>query len=173
MNSSQVSKLNDWLQLVAALAVLAGLVLVFQELRQNNVIASAERTSDLYQEGSEIRRFMYENESLLLLQKAVEQPNELSDADIARLDSFFEMIWNYHAQLIAVNNLGLISASIEMLAADFAWYCQSSICRAWLEENQDWLVTRPAFNAAVLSELERMPVPTKFQYLIDLKSLSQ
>lgn len=169
-SSTQLSKFNDWLQTIAALAVLVGLILVFQELRQNNVIASAERISSSFQEGSEIRRFMYENETLLLLQKAVEQPNDLSDADLARLDSFFEMMWNYHAQRIVVSELGLINAPLEILAADYAWYCQSSLCRNWMKENQDWLVTTPEFNSAVLLELERLPVPTKFQYLDDLRS---
>ena len=53
------AKLNDWFQLIVAFAVLAGFVLVFQELRQNNKIASAERISGVYQGVAQIRQFMY------------------------------------------------------------------------------------------------------------------
>ena len=167
MNSA---KLNDWLQLTVAFAVLAGLVLVFQELRQNNNIASAERISDLYQANAQIRQFMYEHETLLLMQKSIERPDDLSDAEIARLDSFYEIIWMQIAHLVSVGRLGLVDAPIEILAPDFAWYCQSRLCRKWIEQNDEWLSMEPLLLEAVRAELDKTPVPTKFQYMIDLKS---
>ncbi len=170
MKLTQLPKLSDWLQVIAAIAVLAGLILVIQELRQNNNIASAERISALYQQAAQTRQFMYEHETLLLMQKSVEWPDELSDAEIVRLDSFYEMIWALHAQQIALDRLGLVDAPVEILAPDFAWYCQSRLCRVWIEQNLEWLSIEPLFLEAVRAELENTPVPTKFQYLIDLKS---
>ena len=167
MNSA---KLNDWLQLIVAFAVLVGLVLVFQELRQNNKIASADRLSGLYQGVSQIRQFMYEHETLLLMQKSIERPADLSDAEIARLDSFYEIIWSQNAQLIALDRLGLIDAPIETIAPDFAWYCQSRLCRKWIKHNDSWLSIEPLLLDAVRAERDKMPVPSKFQYMIDLKS---
>ena len=35
----KLAKLNDWLQLITGLAVLAGLFLVYFEIHQNNVLA--------------------------------------------------------------------------------------------------------------------------------------
>ena len=167
MNSA---KLNDWLQLIVTFAVLAGLVLVIQELRQNNTIATAERISGVYQGAAQISRFMYEHETLLLMQKSIERPVDLSDAEIARLDSFYEIIWSQNGQLFALGELGLINAPIEILAPDFAWYCQSRLCRKWIEQNDKWLSLEPLLLEAVRAELDKTPVPTKFQYMIDLKS---
>ena len=167
MNSA---KLNDWLQLIVTFAVLAGLVLVIQELRQNNTIATAERISGVYQEAAQIRQFMYEHETLLLMQKSIERPADLSDAEIARLDSFYEIIWSQNAQLFALGELGLVNAPIEILAPGFAWYCQSRLCRKWIEHNDEWLSLEPLLLEAVRAELDKTPVPTKFQYMIDLKS---
>jgi hypothetical protein len=164
------AKLNDWLQLIVALAVLAGLVLVIHELRQNNRIASVERFGDLYQTGAQIRQLMYEHETLLLLQKSIERPDDISDAEIARLDSFYELIWLQNAYMVAAGRLGLYDARLEILAPDFAWYCQSRLCRKWIEHNDEWLSMEPQLLEAVRAELDNTPVPTKFQYMIDLKS---
>ena len=54
MKPNRLSTLNDWLQVIAALAVLAGLLLVLQELRLNNNIATAERISEVYLDWSDI-----------------------------------------------------------------------------------------------------------------------
>ena len=77
-------KFHDWMNLIAAVGVLAGLILVAVELRQNNNLALAETTRALWYADSDIDMFAIENGILPLFRKSVEQPLDLSDDEIDR-----------------------------------------------------------------------------------------
>ena len=106
------------------------------------------------------------------MQKAVERPDDLADAEIGRLDAFYELIWQARMHELAVSRLGLGEADMSIIAPDLAWYLNSRLGRAWLDRNKSWLMEEPLLMEAVLAELESMPVPTQFQYLIDLRSIN-
>lgn len=162
-------KFNQWLQVITALSVIVGLFFVYQELRQNRVVAQAERLSDVYIENSEIRRFMYDNHTLLLMRKAVDQPNQLTDEEVAELDSFFEIIWTMWAQNVAIGRLGLNASTPEIAANDLTWYLGSPIGRRWVKENQAWLRLEPGLLDALFESFDETPVPTEFTYIEELR----
>ena len=171
MSEDRLSKVNEWLQLVAALAVVVGLVLVFQELRQTNQIARAERLADAHGAWVGSMQAKIEYDILSLMRKAVEEPKSLADTEIGHLDGFFELLWTSSANSLAVNRLGLGDFDVESNVNDIAWHLQSRIGRAWFEQNVDWMQpTAPELYSAVQEKLKETPIPTRFQYLIDLRS---
>ena len=113
---------------------------------------------------------MYEHHTLLLLKKAVDQPDDLTDAEIAELDSFFELAWNMWASQIAMGRHGLNDGTVDMAATDLAWYMQSQVGRNWVFANRSWMSVEPELLAALLARFEETPLPTKFVYIQTLKA---
>ena len=167
MNSS---KMNDWLQLIASATVIAGLFFVYQELRQNNQIARAERVSNIYMDWTPISQTKIENDILALQMKATEEPENLTDAEVGRLDAFFELIWNNNLHLSEMSQLGFAEFDIDLQASDLVWYLNSALGRAWMKHNSYWIVAAaPELHDAVMEKLRETPIPTKFQYMDDLR----
>ena len=71
----QVSKLNEWVNVGAAISVLAGLLLVAYELRQNNELAKAETVRALWELDSELRQLELQSDILPLLRTSVDEPS--------------------------------------------------------------------------------------------------
>jgi len=163
------TKLNDWLQIVASLAVLVGLLVVVQELRQNNSLAKAERNSDIYAEWNDIYRFEIENDLLLLLQRSVEHPAELSDSEILRLAGHYTLIINAYMLQASLQYRFDLAYDVEKYVFDIAWYLNSPIGREWLAQNEEWVSEEPELFSALKSELAATPIPTQFELLHSLK----
>ncbi len=62
----QISKLNEWVNVGAAISVLTGLLLVAYELRQNNELAKAETVRALWELDSELRQLELQSDILPL-----------------------------------------------------------------------------------------------------------
>ena len=160
------TKLNDRLQLIASITVIAGLFLVYQELRQNNQIARAERISDVLTDWTQISQVKIENDILALRSKATEQPKEMSDAEVGRLDAFYELIWNNNLHFSVISRLGFGEFDTQAQAIDIAWYLDNAFGRAWMEYNGDWIAAGdPALHDAVMTILQESPVLTEFEYI--------
>ena len=164
------TKLNDWLQIVASLAILVGLFVVVQELRQNNSLAKAERTSDIYTDWSNIYRFEIENDFLLLLQKSVEHPAELSDSEILRLAGHYTLITNAYMHQASLQFRFDLAYDLEKYIFDIVWYLNSPIGREWLAQNEEWVSAEPELFSALKSELAATPIPTQFELIHSLKN---
>ena len=87
------SKLNDWLQITAAVGVIIGLVLVAYELRQSNRIAWEQASADALERWDIVAEFEFKSETADLLLRA-HTGEELSRADTIKLNAYYDVALN-------------------------------------------------------------------------------
>ena len=134
------SKFSDWLHIVATIGVLLGIIFVAEELRQNNELARAQSVRDLYFEWQDIYRFSYDNNVDSLIYKSVEQSEELSDAEIRKLSSYFDMIMGAQlAQASMQLRFGLAYDVMTEAPAIAEEFFSSPFGKAWFYENIEYV----------------------------------
>ena len=89
-------KLNDWLGVIGNLAVVIGLVVVAVELRQGSIVANGELTSQFQANWEEIDRSRQDSSFAIVYAKSIEQPEELTVAEMVQLDGYY---WTIMDQL--------------------------------------------------------------------------
>ena len=117
----QVSKLNEWVNVGAAISVLAGLLLVAYELRQNNELAKAETVRALWELDSELRQLDLKSDILPLLRTSVDEPSSLTDEEIDRLDTYLALAMQHQLSVATMRDtygLAAAEATNEVQGAD-------------------------------------------------------
>ena len=163
-------KLNDWLQILAAIGVIAGLVFVAEEIRQNNKLARAESVREIYFAWQETYRFSYTNDVQLLLKKSIERPSELTDAEILKLSEYYTMVLDaYLVQVAMYERFDLAYNPYDYLF-DLAPMFTSQYGRNWLSENEAYIAAESeSFLDALKTEVEKSPIMTEYEYLEALR----
>lgn len=91
-----VGKLNDWLQLAAGIGVLAGLLLVAYELRQERELVRAQLGSDTISGFQDVMQALREDETAGVYEKMLVDPASLTLREQLVLDSLLsEIIYAY------------------------------------------------------------------------------
>lgn len=85
----KTEKLNDWLQLAAAAGVLAGLLLVAYELRQQHELARAEMGPETFAAQQELLNSLRDVETARVYVKAFESPESLTLEEQVILDALY------------------------------------------------------------------------------------
>jgi len=153
----ELRKLNDWLQLAAALGVIAGLVLVATEIQQNADLTRAQLNSDSLTSWEQLARSMQQEPLARALVKAEESPLELTLEEQVILAGFYNE--QFLATLIRELTLmrrGVYEDELDIYAAAFARRVLSNeFGRAWWEET---VASRPSeITARVENALATMP----------------
>lgn len=135
------SKFFAWIEIAAGVSVFIGLLFVAAELRQSNKHASAESIQWNYQAWAEINQYESQYQIDLLVDKAAHQPDQLTDADLFRLDDYYTMLISTHMIRELMSDLGLTSAEeidgvVERFVAESFFY---SVARTWLQANYHWI----------------------------------
>ena len=157
----QKPKLIGWIEVAATVSVLAGLLLVALELRQGNQQATAESTREIYQEWSEIYRYESQYEIDLLIAKATNQPHELTDAEMYRLDDYYSLVMNAYFVRAMMQRSGLIVTNDVLDEAHFIidTFFYYPIAREWLDLADSWIELRaPDLHRALVAATEVAPV---------------
>ena len=170
MNSS---KADYWLQTSTSIAVLLGVLLVFWELRQTNKISSIERINESNQLYDALYEFEYENDIWLLVKKATESPQELTDKELLQLEIWLNRVVNILVANEASNKAhGLLGPSADAkLYADY--YFASAFARAWLRDSAEWYAgDAPELIEALIEATENTPPTTEFTLLDELRQFA-
>jgi hypothetical protein len=80
---------GDWVQAIGITGVIAGLILVAYELRQNSQIARAEMNVQQYVQMQSIHSAFRDREFSSVFQKMLEQPDSLSPDEVLMIDGHF------------------------------------------------------------------------------------
>ena len=88
-------EIGDWIQIVATIGVVAGLMLVAIELRQNSNLARAEMNSQMGFAWQSVQSALRDREFAAVFRKSIEQPHELEFDE--RL-----MIHGYYRDLVGI-----------------------------------------------------------------------
>jgi len=167
----QMSKLNDWLQLLTSVGVLIGLILVVVEIRQNNELARAEATAGLFTMWESLSQVELQSDINKLFVKSVEQPSELSTSEIMDLSSWLINVISIYQRNVRMYELGLASDPEPGIRGAANYYFAGAFARAWLEENKVWILeSTPVIYEAIRSEIDSTPVQTNFEYADRIKS---
>ena len=157
MNSA---KLNDWLQIVAAIGVIGGLLLVAYELRQNTEHAISESVRVLYAEYRTIIKSEYESDIAELLVKSIEQPKNLTDAEILKVSAYLTALIGFYDQHHSLYELGVLEYDgLQDLEGEVDFILTSKLGRAWFADNRDWMQAEVA--RTIEQQLEVLPVRTE------------
>ena len=157
----QKSRLIAWFEVAATVSVLIGLLLVAVELRQGNQHATAESTREIYQEWSEIYRYESQYEIDLLVSKAINDPNELTDSEMYRLDDYYSMVMNAYFIRAMMQRSGLVVAGDVLEEAPFIvdTFFYYPVARAWLVMVDEWAAYRaPDLHRALAAAADVAPV---------------
>ena len=87
------NKIAHWIQVIATVGVLVGIVLVVMELRQAKAMTEAETISQFFAEVAENGRVQMGENPALIISKACSHPSEITDADLVVLEGYFSTRW--------------------------------------------------------------------------------
>ena len=152
-----MSKLNDWLQLAAALGVIAGLWLVATEIQQNADLTRAQLNSDSLTSWEQLARSMQQEPLARALVKAEESPLELTLEEQVILAGFYnEQLLATLTRELTLMRRGVYEDQLDIYAMIFARRVLSNeFGRAWWEETG---ASRPTeITARVERALAAMP----------------
>jgi len=143
----QTSKLNDRLQLLASVGVLAGLLLVAYEIRRNNTLAEAESIRMMTEGWDRVFISQYETDISELITKSREEPDNLTVTEIERLDGWMSAMSDQYIVSFEMSDRDLGYGGISGVfdpAEDMAVVADglygTEFGRAWYEENKFWFI---------------------------------
>ena len=140
------SELNERLQLLAAVGVLAGLLMVAYELRQNNTLARADAIRSVSAGWETLSISEFESDIATLRAKSFAEPENLTLAEIHKLSSWLTAVQTQYDRLLEMYDHGLWVDSGDMvddpsfqIADGFEFYLNNPFGRAWYLENRNWM----------------------------------
>jgi len=149
-----------WIEIATGISVFVGLMFVAVELRQSNAHATAQSIQSNYQIWTEIFQFESQYEIDLLVDKAVSQPDQLTDAELYRLDDYYSLVINAYMIREAMEDLGLnqhrkVADEFQPIL-DLSFYYPVSI--AWLDANLWWIEAgAPEFGRSLRDAIDGTP----------------
>lgn len=152
-------KLNEWLQLAAGIGVIAGLLLVATEIRQNAVMTRAELNSDTMTAMADLSRSKQQEPLAKALAKSYELPLELSTEQRVILAGFYEEAYFQVAREFLFIKRGIYDdGDLDGYIVRFAKTVLSSeYGRAWWEEYKFDLVSGPRLNERIDEWIAQSP----------------
>jgi hypothetical protein len=174
-------KLNwiDGLETFTSVSILAGLILVAYEIRQNSDIAEADAVRALSVGWQQINMSVYETDIASIHIKSIEDPQNLTSAEILKMGAWLFMIVNQFSLEFSMDdrNLGYDYADVpngteESLVGVFDYFFGNRFARSWYLEN------RPQIESGIVEimdrEYEARPIQSGASYAERIKSrLSQ
>jgi len=131
-----VDKLNRWLTLGANLGVLAGLILVSVQIRQNSNITRAQIENDYFIADMQLELAMMGDDPAASWIKAVYSPDELTPEDAAVVDRYFNYGLVQVQRLRRMNELGLAGDEWEDRVTYLRWQLGNEVGRRWWEHSK-------------------------------------
>ena len=155
----QESRHNDRLQIIAAVGVIVGLLFVAFEIRESNRIAKGESIRSIQDAFLSIYQEQYTSDIHDLFVKSIEDPENLTPAEILKLDSYLATIIEVYQRWWRMNDLGLSDFDgLDDLSRQVDYYFSSQFGRAWFDQNRSWM--RPATEETIDQKLSELPIRT-------------
>lgn len=169
------SRWIDGMQLIASVGVLVGLILVFYEIRQNNELAEADSVRAMLVSWQQIAFSEYETDIVELYIKSVEDPENLTSAEIGKLSAWLTVVMNQYLLTFEMNERGLgynygdvDDGPEKELLGGFEGYFGTPFGRSWYLENKSWIT--PEVVEILDREMEARPVQSGVSYIERIKS---
>ena len=135
----ELTKVNEWLQLGAALGVLAGLALIVVEIRQNSDLVRAQLISESTDGWSDFSYSVYDEDIAEALAKVYEDPTALTTAELIKLDHYMWASVSQISREIHLNEMGLLPSWSQFSSDDADLTFGNRFALSWFIENKDSL----------------------------------
>jgi len=167
----QTSKINEWLQLIASIGVLAGLLLVAYEIRHNSNLAEAESVRAMLEGWNTILISEYETDISALRVKSISDPENLNADEIYKLNAWLSVVatqielnFEMHNRSLGYHEGEITDDPVFEAKDNFNYYLNNQFGRAWYAENRNWIgpQTKEVWDRA-MQESPREPNDTWLQ----------
>jgi len=157
MESMKLAKLNDWLQFITSLAVVAGLFMVYFEIRQNNVLVAAELRANGISAWEDLSRLEIESDIGSIWIKSEDDRQNLTKLDEFKLGAYMARIVLTMQRYEAMHQAGLLDdPDVYFVGVD--GYFNTDYSRDWFIRNQAWiLATTPRLAEALAERFKDFP----------------
>jgi hypothetical protein len=169
------SRWIDGLQLIASVGVLAGLILVAYEIRQNNDLAEADSVRAMLVGWQQIAFSEYETDIVEIYVKSIEDPENLTPAEIGKLSAWLTVVMNQYMLTFSMDerDLGYNYGDVDNgpedeLLGGFESYYGSRFGRSWYLENRGWIDSEIV--EILDREMEARPVQSGVSYFERIRS---
>ena len=168
--------INEYLQTLATLGAIVGLLAVAYEIQQSNRVALSESAADNWSQWVSTSAALLESDIAEIRAKAMTSPEELTLAEKIDLDLYLENWINLYSHNIgSALFLGLASeAAVIELTEEISNIAPaifgSSWSRACLVENKDWIY--PNIFEAIERGLEGVPIGSDLDYYNRIDALA-
>ncbi len=150
-------KTKKWLDLVAAIAIVAGLVLVAYEVRQANIVAKAQTEDSLYAGWEVLSMAVIETGINALYVRSLEDPASLTDAEVRDIGSYLDAVISLYSRTGILYEYGL-STDPEYYTIG-PRYFEGQIARTWFDGNESWIrASTPALADEITSYIDSTPL---------------
>ena len=161
---------KGWLDLVALIAVIAGLLLVAYEVRQANVLAKAQAENGIYEGWEVLSMAEIETGIHALYFRSIDDPASLSDAEVLDISSWLTAVISlYSRDGRLFHEYGLSTDPTYYTAGP--GYFDGQIARAWFYDNEPWIRdSTPELADSITRYIESTPPIETSESLEDLAS---
>ena len=148
MRTVDGNKINRRLTLAANVGVLAGLVLVSLQIRQNTAITRAQIENDYFLADMQLELAMMGEDPAASWIAAVYAPDELTPRDAAVVDRYFNYGLVQVQRLQRMNELGLADDEWVDRVDYLRWHLGNEVGRRW------WEYSKEGFSAEFVATVE-------------------
>jgi len=124
-------KINPWLKFAANLGVIAGLVLVAMQIKQNTEITKAQIANDYFLADMNLELVMMGDDPARSWAKAVYTPDEIDHHDAVVLDRYFNYGVVQIQRLQEMHELGLAPDDWKERINYLGWHLGNEVGRRW------------------------------------------
>ena len=130
-------KINRWLTLAANVGVIAGLVLVAVQIRQNTEITKAQIANDYFLSDMALELAMMGENPAQAWNKAVYEPDSLTTEDAVVLDRYFNYGLVQIHRLQEMDKMGMAHEGWEERVDYLGWHLGNEVGKRWWEAVKD------------------------------------
>ena len=134
--------LNQWLTLVANLAVVGGLVFLALEVRHNTKVSQIQTHTELMTVGHEIHNWKRESQFAEVVVKATADYSTLAPAEKVQFDTFVFELLNLWEHVMTAHHRGLMTESYWVAWNDM--FHPNMKDQSWLSV---WITAKPHYSA--------------------------
>jgi len=131
------NRLNNWLQLIGAAAVLAGLAMVAIELRQTADITHAELATGTGTHLIELQRQLVGSPFSETYARMLESPGELTTAEMVELNAFLGQVIGIFLRETSLKDRGIFEEDSRILKGMAPEFFSNAYAQSWWASHRD------------------------------------
>jgi len=127
---------KSYAELIGIVAIVASLVFVGLQIRQDQVIARSELTSDSFQLMIELEQMLVESEFATTFAKMLDRSDDLTHSEMVQLDSFFDALMTMYLRECYLKARGVLAECEQIFRETSDKYFGNWYGQSWWRSNR-------------------------------------